>query len=930
MDNPLSRRDIGYTVISRFEETFRDFISEKLLMHFGAFLEGIPAGIIAKATDRSTTTWDDAIDFLEDTDFPDLKEIVCYKGMYANYFNPLEFSKKDFENLMEEIYNLRCKIAHVKGYFTSLDLDKLFESTLIIAGYLEKYGDMYVTFVKELKAHPERIVIPTPIDFSSDDSEFKDIPNNIPTPDYEYEGGFVGREDDIKKVIDLLEGDLHRVITISGAGGVGKTSLALRGIQKIVRKSDRKFDGVVWLSAKETKLSYLGIEDIEPSIKNYEELLDTIFEVMGFGNPSEVIEQKETDVQTIFDLHQSILIVIDNLETITDERIINFILDAHKKTKILITSRRGLGQVERRYDLKQLKEKEAIYLFRQISKDKYLTSLVKLDDTVIKTYVKKVSYYPLAIKWVVGQVALGRDINRVTDNINETTSDISHFCFDQIYHGLTTPAKKLLCALSCFDEPPPAGVLQYVVDINQDLFEDTMHELILVSLVIPEQYKNEQNEIARRYILLSLTRGYVREQLDGEPVLKRDIEERLRTVQNTIEEAERAARQYRFSLSNLGATTEEEKVAAMIAQTAFQKYQTGKYVDAFEDYKRACQIAPRFASLYRNWAVMESQEGHSIEADNLMEKAAKLNPKDPQIWLTWGNMKRRGDKIKEALERYEKAYALSPEDVFILNALGQAKVRLGEYAKADELFRRALQKETFGASVRHEIVNRSSLADNLSRWAESLSNDRNYKEAEIRLKEALEISESVVKLDKNDPKSLDLLRRILIKLGYFYKKTQPHLAISYFTRAIVDKPARYREVMDTAESALQAAKLYYQIGDVDRAKEILPLKFARVIREPLKRNPRLQQNYQEFWQELFQDQDFLKGKIISIDFVRNFAIIESIIAHGNTYLGHLNDFQPRITSFSRDMEGKNVSFSPKEVETGKAFKKIAKIIRFLD
>ena len=101
---------------------------------------GVPAGTIAKASDRSTkTTWDEAIDFLEDTDFPDLKEIVCYKGMYANYFNPLEFSKKDFENLMEESYSLRCKIAHVKGYFTSLDLDKLLESTLKIAGYLGKW-----------------------------------------------------------------------------------------------------------------------------------------------------------------------------------------------------------------------------------------------------------------------------------------------------------------------------------------------------------------------------------------------------------------------------------------------------------------------------------------------------------------------------------------------------------------------------------------------------------------------------------------------------------------------------------------------------------------------------------------------------------------------------------------------------------------------
>ena len=451
---------------------------------------------------------------------------------------------------------------------------------------------------------------------------------------------------------------------------------------------------------------------------------------MEFGAPNDSVEQKEADVETIFEYFNCILIVIDNLETITDERIINFILDAHLKTKFLITSRKGLGQVERRYELRQLKEKDAIYLFRQIVRDKNMESLQKLDDEIIKSYVKKVSCYPLAIKWLIGQVAIGKDINLVIDSINEDTSDISRFCFDQIYSNLSYKAKKILCALSCFDDFPSGGVLKYVVDMKQTDFEDGIQELILVSLVIPEQFKNSQNEIASRFVLLSLTRGYVRQQLDNDPLLKRDIEERLHTVHLTIEEADRAKNQYRFSLSNLGATTEEEKVAAMIAHTAFQKYQLGRYEEAVEDYRRACEIAPRFSSLYRNWAVMESQERHAVEADKLMEKATQLNPNDAQTWLTWGNMKRKGDKVKEALEFYQKAHRLSPNDYVILNALGQAKGRLGEYAEADKLFRLALQKESTGSQRKHEIINYSSIADNLRRWAEADISDRNLQEAE--------------------------------------------------------------------------------------------------------------------------------------------------------------------------------------------------------
>src|SRR5258706_8614576 len=130
MDIVFNRRDIGYTIISRFEESFRGFLSEGLTIYFEVFLDGIPSGIVSKAKDRTAKAYfDDAIDLLENTDFPDLKETVCYKNMYKDYFPNIGFSISEFENLMEEIYNLRCKIAHVKGYFTSLDLDKLLENT---------------------------------------------------------------------------------------------------------------------------------------------------------------------------------------------------------------------------------------------------------------------------------------------------------------------------------------------------------------------------------------------------------------------------------------------------------------------------------------------------------------------------------------------------------------------------------------------------------------------------------------------------------------------------------------------------------------------------------------------------------------------------------------------------------------------------------
>jgi hypothetical protein len=44
--------------------------------------------------------------------------------------------------------------------------------------------------------------------------------------------------------------------------------LALKVIQEITQKpKSTKFDAIVWLSAKENRLSPFGIEDIEPTLK---------------------------------------------------------------------------------------------------------------------------------------------------------------------------------------------------------------------------------------------------------------------------------------------------------------------------------------------------------------------------------------------------------------------------------------------------------------------------------------------------------------------------------------------------------------------------------------------------------------------------------------------------------------------------------------
>jgi len=913
LTNIYNRRDFGYTIISRFEECFRKLLIDKLTSLSNSFVDGIPQGIVNKINDKSEILfWDDPKDFFDNSDFPDLSEIVSFKDNFKVIFSLAPFDKKEFQEIMTTLYSLRCKIAHVKGFFTSIDLDKLIENCERLIKYIDSEG-ILKSLIEKLNTDPESIAIKVPKDFNIDFFESNGILNNLPIPDFEYEGGFVGRDEDIKEISKYLNSSKFPVITITGAGGVGKTSLALKVIQDLTqRHGEKKFDLIVWLSAKEDKLSPFGIEDIEPTFKSYEELLDTIINVIGFEIEEDDISlNKEEVALKLLDLTDSPLIVVDNLETVSDERILNFIIDAPSKIKFLITSRKGMGQVERRYELRELKEKEAVFLFRQIAKDKQILSLAKLDDKIIKKYVNKVSNYPLAIKWVIGQVARGREINRIIDSIDDASGDISKFCFEQIFDMLNEQAKTILFALCCFEEAPTSSLLRYVVEMESIKFDDAIEELILVSLVIPEQFKNEQDEISSKFFILPLTKGFIRQKLSRNTELKQSILKRINDVEQTVAASEQAKREYRFSLLNLGAVSEEEKISAIFVQSAFQKYQSGLYEQSVINYKKAIEIAPKFSSAYRNWAVMESQEDHLFEADQLMQKASEFNPDDPQIWLLWGNIKRKSGKIQDADGMYKKASELSPDSIIILNAYGQTRARLGDYENALHLFTKALDNGSNTITKKHEIISRTSIAEALISWSEILTKERDFKGAEEKLQEALQNATKSKSIDHNDNKSSGSLAKTLYKLSKFYFIQGNHRNSEEYAKLCIEKDLQgYKSIRYVIKCSIILAKIHIANKRFDECKEILePFIKNRRFDNIFRSYPDIQLEINSLLGSTNFLGNFITGKITRVDLYNEYVIIHSD-EDNQSYIGGKFDFSPELFGLTNDLNGLRVKFVP--------------------
>jgi predicted ATPase/class 3 adenylate cyclase len=145
-------------------------------------------------------------------------------------------------------------------------------------------------------------------------------PTNLPT----LSTALIGRETELAAIADLLRGEGHRLVTLVGPGGVGKTHLALQAAADLV---DDFIDGV-WLVR-------LG-EVTDPAL-----ILPTIAAALGVREGGG-LDLRQALLAWIGE--KRLLLVLDNLEqVIAGAPVIAELLEQTRQTRVLATSRQRLG-----------------------------------------------------------------------------------------------------------------------------------------------------------------------------------------------------------------------------------------------------------------------------------------------------------------------------------------------------------------------------------------------------------------------------------------------------------------------------------------------------------------------------------------------------------------------------------------------------------
>jgi len=127
---------------------------------------------------------------------------------------------------------------------------------------------------------------------------------------------------------------------------------------------------------------------------------------------------------------------------------------------------------------------------------------------------------------------------------------------------------------------------------------------------------------------------------------------------------------------------ESENPLALEARARYRAGMEGDIDGAYEDLKKAVEIAPGSSSLWNSHGLIESERGAEREAEASLKRAIELDPEDAVGYANLAIFYLDQDRLAEAKPLIDKAMELDPAFDVALIARGRYHMQTGELDKA--------------------------------------------------------------------------------------------------------------------------------------------------------------------------------------------------------------------------------------------------------
>jgi len=513
--------------------------------------------------------------------------------------------------------------------------------------------------------------------FGVDEPQYRII-----APDYTK---FINRTEYCEAILKALRSPRTFITALTGIGGVGKTALACWAVHEVY--SNKDFSYICSVSAKDRELTTSGITAIKPMFTSYTQLLDQILITLGFSEvaPSDIAEREKFCQELM--KNESILLFVDNLETVDDSRIIRFLEELPEGIKAIVTSRRLRVKVAAQpIEIGPFEENEALQFLESISFQKnrpfFNESMTNTERIKVVNSCDKI---PIVIEWFVGRCRTAAEASDFADALAKNgfhSDELLEFCFRNVYAQMSTNMKTCLKAISIFSHPLPVEAIAAGTRLPIDKVIDSLEELRDYAL-IESRYDDTYRDDG--YFLLPVTRAFVYREVKKQSGEEQSIRKNLSRWYDAEDVLNPAERELVREIRRGGNHPE-----LTILELAKQKRYQGDHDTAERLFKMAIERNPKSWSALREYAEFCRHDRKSIgEALNLYAQAEpfipKRGPDRALFYREWGILTRQegqNDSQLKAIDRLNISLLENPNDRICRFALGQTYYRANQIQDA--------------------------------------------------------------------------------------------------------------------------------------------------------------------------------------------------------------------------------------------------------
>ena len=261
----------------------------------------------------------------------------------------------------------------------------------------------------------------------------------------------------------LMDVDRHFIVSLTGRGGIGKTSVAIEVISRIVSLDDCPYKVVVWFSARDIDLTDRGPKRVRPAGVSIEDFADEytrwIAQKNAYPKASERVEYFAQEVANA--RFGPTLFVFDNFETMSSQvEAFQWIDDRVKSpNKVLITSRENRFSGDWPVAVHGMTAAEAKELIKVTANRLGIVGIIDSDAIADQS-----DGHPYIIKLLLGEMSRGRTgkPERIIAGQDQALAAL----FERSYSRLSPAAQRVFLTLCSWRSSVPSHVLEPVLLVS--------------------------------------------------------------------------------------------------------------------------------------------------------------------------------------------------------------------------------------------------------------------------------------------------------------------------------------------------------------------------------------------------------------------------------------------------------------------------------